>query len=34
MDGKVHKLDVRVKKAGMIARARKTYVAARTETAK
>jgi Ca-activated chloride channel homolog len=31
MDGKVHKLDVRVKKSGMIARARKTYVAARTE---
>jgi len=34
MDGKIHKLDVRVKKAGMIARARKTYVAARTETTK
>jgi Ca-activated chloride channel family protein len=33
-DGKVHKLDVRVKKAGMIARARKTYVATRTESAK
>jgi len=32
MDGKVHKLDVRVKKAGMNARARKTYIAARTET--
>jgi len=28
MDGKVHKLDVRVKKAGMTARARKSYVAA------
>ncbi len=28
MDGKVHKLDVRVKKTGMIARARKSYVAA------
>jgi Ca-activated chloride channel family protein len=28
LDGKVHKLDVRVKKAGMTARARKTYVAA------
>jgi len=27
MDGKVHKLDVRVKKAGMTARARKTYTA-------
>ena len=27
MDGKVHKLDVRVKKAGMTARARKTYIA-------
>jgi len=34
MDGKVHKLDVRVKKAGMVARARKTYVAARTEAAR
>ena len=34
MDGKVHKLDVRVKKAGMIARARKSYVAARGETAR
>ena len=30
LDGKVHKLDVRVKKAGMTARARKTYVAAST----
>jgi Ca-activated chloride channel family protein len=28
LDGKVHKLEVRVKKAGMSARARKTYVAA------
>lgn len=28
LDGKVHKLDVRVKKSGMIARARKSYVAA------
>jgi Ca-activated chloride channel family protein len=28
MDGKVHKLDVRVKKPGMTARARKSYVAA------
>jgi Ca-activated chloride channel family protein len=28
MDGKIHKLDVRVKKAGMNARARKTYIAA------
>lgn len=28
MDGKVHKLDVRVKKTGMTARARKSYVAA------
>ena len=28
MDGKIHKLDVRVKKAGMTARARKSYVAA------
>jgi len=27
LDGKVHKLDVRVKKGGMTARARKTYVA-------
>ncbi len=27
LDGKIHKLDVRVKKAGMTARARKTYVA-------
>ena len=28
LDGRIHKLDVRVKKAGMNARARKTYVAA------
>jgi Ca-activated chloride channel family protein len=28
LDGKVHKLDVRVKKSGMTARARKSYVAA------
>jgi len=33
-DGKVHKLDVRVKKTGMVARARKTYVATRTESGK
>jgi len=32
MDGKIHKLDVRVKKAGMTARARKTYVAASAGT--
>lgn len=32
MDGKVHKLDVRVKKGGMTARARKTYVAASAGT--
>jgi Ca-activated chloride channel homolog len=32
MDGKVHKLEVRVKKAGMNARARKTYVAASVGT--
>ncbi len=32
MDGKIHKLDVRVKKAGMMARARKTYVAASAGT--
>jgi Ca-activated chloride channel homolog len=30
LDGKVHKLDVRVKKAGMTARARKTYTASAT----
>jgi len=34
MDGKIHKLDVRVKKTGMIARARKTYLATRAETSK
>jgi hypothetical protein len=27
LDGKVHKLEIRVKKSGMNARARKTYVA-------
>jgi len=27
LDGKIHKLEVRVKKPGMIARARKSYVA-------
>jgi Ca-activated chloride channel homolog len=32
LDGKVHKLDVRVKKSGMNARARKTYLAAPTGT--
>jgi Ca-activated chloride channel family protein len=32
MDGKVHKVDVRVKKGGMSARARKTYVAASAGT--
>jgi len=32
MDGKIHKLDVRVKKPGMTARARKSYVASRGET--
>jgi Ca-activated chloride channel family protein len=32
MDGKIHKLDVRVKKAGMNTRARKTYVAASAGT--
>jgi Ca-activated chloride channel homolog len=32
VDGKIHKLDVRVKKAGMNARARKTYVAATAGT--
>jgi len=34
MDGKVHKLDVRVKKNGSIARARKTYLAARSDTSR
>jgi Ca-activated chloride channel family protein len=32
LDGKIHKLEVRVKKAGMSARARKTYVAASAGT--
>jgi Ca-activated chloride channel family protein len=32
MDGKVHKLDVRVKKPGMTARARKSYLAVKPET--
>jgi Ca-activated chloride channel homolog len=32
LDGKVHRLDVRVKKSGMSARARKTYLAAPTGT--
>lgn len=32
LDGKVHKLEVRVKKPGTTARARKSYVAARPET--
>jgi len=32
LDGKVHKLEVRVKKSGMTARARKTYVAASAGT--
>src|SRR5260370_34034022 len=32
MDGRIHKLEVRVKKAGMNARARKTYVAASAGT--
>jgi Ca-activated chloride channel family protein len=32
LDGKVHKLDVRVKKGGMTARARKSYVAASSGT--
>jgi Ca-activated chloride channel family protein len=32
VDGKIHKLEVRVKKAGMNARARKTYVAATAGT--
>jgi len=34
MDGKVHKLDVRVKKNGSIARARKSYLAARGDASK
>jgi len=32
MDGKIHKLEVRVKKPGMTARARKTYVASQSST--
>jgi Ca-activated chloride channel family protein len=32
LDGKVHKLEIRVKKTGMTARARKTYVATSTAT--
>ena len=32
LDGKVHKLEVRVKKPGMTARARKTYLAASAVT--
>jgi Ca-activated chloride channel family protein len=32
LDGRIHKLDVRVKKAGMNARARKTYIAATAGT--
>lgn len=32
MDGKVHKLDVRVKKPGMTARARKSYLAVKPDT--
>jgi Ca-activated chloride channel family protein len=32
MDGKIHKLEVRVKKQGMTARARKTYVASQSST--
>ena len=32
MDGKIHKLDVRVKKPGMTTRARKTYVASQPTT--
>jgi Ca-activated chloride channel family protein len=31
LDGKVHKLEVRVKRPGLVARARKSYVASRTE---
>jgi hypothetical protein len=30
LDGKIHKLDVRVKKSGMAARARKSYLATKT----
>jgi Ca-activated chloride channel homolog len=32
LDGKVHKLEVKVKKAGLNVRARKSYVASKTET--
>ena len=32
LDGKVHKLEVKIKKPGMNARARKSYIASRTET--
>ena len=32
LDGKVHKLEVKIKKAGMNARARKSYVASRSDT--
>jgi Ca-activated chloride channel family protein len=32
LDGKVHKLEVKVKKPGMKARARKSYLASKTET--
>lgn len=32
LDGKVHKIDVRVKRTGMTARTRKTYVAAAQQT--
>jgi Ca-activated chloride channel family protein len=34
LDGKVHSLDVKVRKSGMTPRARKSYVATKTETAK
>ena len=32
LDGKVHKLEVRLKRPGLVPRARKSYVAGRTET--
>ena len=32
LDGKVHKLEVKLKKPGLNARARKSYVASKTET--
>jgi hypothetical protein len=32
LDGKVHKLEVKIKKPGMTPRARKSYVAAKQET--